>query len=459
MLGCLASGLLFAAPKVDVWITDPRGTSRFERLPQPLPIGPSNQGSSNRIQIDPNRRFQEMEGFGFTLTGGSAHHLIRMSPEARLKLLTELFGTNAAAIGVSYLRISVGASDLNSRVFTYDDRPAGETDPNLLHFDLAPEREELLPILRQILSLQPALKIMASPWTAPSWMKSNHDSRGGNLEPKWFAAYARYLVRYIREMRAEGIPIDALTVQNEPLNPANDPSMSMSAIDQAEFIKHHLGPAIRQAGLGTKIICYDHNPDRIDYPLAVLNDSGAKRYLAGTAFHLYAGRIEDIEALHTAHPDRSLYFTEQWIGAPGNLSGDLAWHVNEVLVGATRHWCRTVLEWNLAADANSEPHTGRGGCANCLGAVTLEGDSVVRNPAYYVIAHAAKFVRPGSVRIESTPLPSLPNVAFRTPSDSIVLIVLNRTQDTAEFSMGSASGSAMARLPSGAVGTYVWQGD
>ena len=204
-------------------------------------------------------------------------------------------------------------------------------------------------------------------------------------------------------MKAEGIRIDAITVQNEPLHPGNNPSLLMQAPEQAEFIKNHLGPAFKQAGLDTKIIIYDHNCDRPDYPISILNDAEARKYVDGTAFHLYAGKIDAMSTVHEAHPEKNLYFTEQWIGAPGNLRGDLAWHTRELTIGATRNWSRTVLEWNLAADPRYQPHT-PGGCSSCLGAVTIDGDTVTRNPAYYIVAHASKFVRPGSVRIATNEL-------------------------------------------------------
>jgi glucosylceramidase len=256
-------------------------------------------------------------------------------------------------------------------------------------------------------------------------------------------------------MKAAGIPIDALTVQNEPLHPGNNPSMFMPAAEQAEFVGSHLGPAFRAAGLATKIICYDHNADRPDYPIAVLNDPRAKPFVDGSAFHLYAGRIEALSQVHEAHPDKNLYFTEQWIGAPGNLRRDLAWHVSSLIIGATRNWCRAVLEWNLASDPQYQPHTDRGGCDRCLGAVTLDGDRVVRNPAYYIIAHAAKFVRPGSVRVASTQPESLPNVAFRTTEGRAVLVVVNRGAATRTFRLRWGGGDAAAALAPAAVGTYV----
>lgn len=446
----------FAATTAELWLTHPAGTARFEKQSGRLEFRSTPPDQSRVITVDQRRRFQSMEGFGYTLTGGSAQLLLAMSPTARTALLTELFATNGTHLGVSYLRLSIGASDLSSRVFTYNDLPAGETDPDLKKFDLGPDRADVIPILKQILAINPAIKIMGSPWSPPSWMKDNQDSKGGSLKREWYSAYARYFVKYIEAMRAEGITVEAITVQNEPLNPDNNPSLFMTATDQAEFIKRHLGPAFRKAGLATKIICYDHNADRPDYPLTILNDPEAKAFVEGSAFHLYAGNIDALSQVHNAHPDRSLYFTEQWTGAPGNLGGDLAWHVTELIVGATRNWCRTVLEWNLAADPQNRPHTDRGGCDRCLGAVTLEGDQVTRNPPYYVIAHASKFVRPGSVRIDSTALSELPNVAFRTPLGQTVLIVLNRQSSPQQFTLQSQTGVLSVKLPEGAVATYVW---
>lgn len=452
-MALLGRALHGAAP-VELWLTDPDGTARFQKQATGSPP-PRISNTLPTIEVDASQSYQVIDGFGFTLTGGSAHHLMRMSAPARAALLTELFATDDTNIGVSYLRVSIGASDLNERPFTYDDLPPGQTDPTLARFSLAPDQAEMIPVLRQILALNPALKIMGSPWSAPVWMKTKDDFRGGSLKKEYFGAYANYFVKYLQGMKAEGIPIDAVTPQNEPLHPGNNPSMFMPAGEQAEFIKQHLGPAFLKAGLATKIVCYDHNADRPDYPLAILNDPQAKPFVDGSAFHLYGGKIEALDQVHDAHPDKNLYFTEQWIGAPGNLRGDLSWHVNHLIIGATRHWCRTVLEWNLANGPDHRPHTDRGGCDRCLGALTIDGDKVTRNPAYYVIAHASKFVRPGSVRIASTLPKSLPNVAFRTPAGRIVVVVLNRQPTAQTFHLRSGGLTVPCTLPGGAVGTYV----
>ncbi len=446
-----------AGKAVELWLTDPHREARLERRDVTSVVAEGSDPRSDVLTIQPRQRFQPIEGFGYTLTSGSAQLLKAMTPPARAALLRHLFGNGPDDIGVSMLRLTVGASDLSDRVFTYDDTPEGQADPALQGFDLGTDRREVLPVLREILAIRPDLALMASPWTAPSWMKSNRDSRGGSLLPAWYPVYARYLVRYLKAMRKEGVRIGMLTVQNEPLNPDNNPSMFMSAEDQRVFIRDHLGPEIRAAGLATKIVCYDHNADRPDYPLAILSDPAAKAFVHGSAFHLYGGRIGDIQQVLRAHPDRALYFTEQWIGAPGNFAGDLGWHVSEVMVGAIRNGCRAVLEWNLASDPQQQPHTDRGGCERCLGALTLDGDRVVRNTAYYIIAHASRFVPPGSVHVGSTASGSMPNVAFMTPRRDLVLIVMNRTGESRTFRVEGAARGLSVTLDQGAVATCVFR--
>jgi glucosylceramidase len=444
-----------AVAQVELWLTNPDKSVLFQRQTAPLIFAMATNAHPT-IAVDDAKSYQTIDGFGFTLTGGSAGHIVRLAPAARQAMLRELFATDGTNIGTSYLRLSIGASDLNERVFSYDDLPAGQTDPELKKFDLGPDRADVIPVLKEILAINPTLKLLGSPWSAPTWMKTTNDTRGASLKPEFHDVYAKYLVKYIQAMKAEGIRIDAITIQNEPLHPGNNPSMFMAAPQQALFIKRSLGPALAAAKLDTKIILYDHNCDRPDYPLSILNDPEAAKYVDGSAFHLYAGRIEVLQRVHDAHPDKHVYFTEQWIGAPGNLRGDLSWHVRELIIGATRNWSRTVLEWNLAANARWEPHTDRGGCDRCLGAVTIDHNQVTRNPAYYIIAHAAKFVRPGSVRIESNTPVKLPNVAFKTPDGKHVLIVLNDGPGRQTFNLSHQGQLATTTLESKAVGTFVW---
>ncbi|HYH55482.1 MAG TPA: glucosylceramidase, partial [Anseongella sp.] len=378
-------------PEVEFWLTTADKSVLFKKQGQQLAFG---SGASDKpvIEVDSTQTFQSMDGFGYTLTGGSATLIHSLSEAKQDALLRELFLTEGTGIGVSYLRISIGASDLSAAPFTYNDLPPGETDPELEHFSIEMEKAALIPVLKKIIALSPAIKIMGSPWSPPTWMKTNNSFKGGSLKPEYYPAYARYFVKYIQAMKEQGITVDAITIQNEPLHPGNNPSMLMLAGEQADFIKNHLGPAFEAAGISAKIIIYDHNADRPDYPLTILNDPGAKKYVDGSAFHLYGGSISALTQVRNAHPDKHIYFTEQWVGAESEFSDNLQWHVENLIIGAPRNWSRNVLEWNLAADQHYEPHT-EGGCTACLGALTIEGETITRNVAYYIIAHASKFVR------------------------------------------------------------------
>jgi len=441
---------------VTIWLTDPAHSVFFQQQREAYLDKSGVPAGDAVIAVDEKKMFQHVDGFGWALTGGSAQHLMAMSPAARTALLKDLFATDSNHIGGSYLRVSIGASDLNDHVFSYDDLPAGQTDTALAHFDLGPDKKEVIPVLQEVIAINPEIKILGSPWSAPTWMKNNHDTRGGSLLPQYYRAYANYLVKYILAMQENGIGVSAITVQNEPLHPGNNPSMYMPAIAEAAFVKV-LGPMLEQQRLDTKIIVYDHNADRPDYPDSIYRDPEAAKWVDGAAFHLYGGKIEALTPLHDAFPDKNLYFTEQWVGAPGDFAKDIPEHVDKLIVGAMRNWCKTVIEWNLAADSKWEPHTDRGGCDRCLGAVTIDGDVVKRNPAYYIIAHAAKYVRPGSGRIASNSDEQLPNVAFRTPTGQAVLIVLNNTAAEKGFTIELKGKRLHTTLNAGAVATYVFQ--
>lgn len=405
--------------------------------------------------IDTVSRFQEVDGFGFTLTGASAMLINKLKAPARDSLLRELFLPDGNGIGISYLRVSIGASDLDDHVFSYDDLKAGEKDLALEKFSLDEDRKNLIPVLKQILSINPEIKIMGSPWSAPAWMKSNGKAKGGSLKKEFYGTYAKYFAKYIRGMADEGIPIDAITIQNEPENPNNNPSLVMTADEQADFIKDHIGPVFNRAGIKTKIILFDHNCDNPKYPISILNNDSARQFVDGSAFHMYLGEINALGEVHEAHPDKNIYFTEQWTSGDGDFGGDLKWHIENLMVGAMRNWSRTVLEWNLAADPMFNPHTTDGGCDKCLGALTI-GETVTRNVSYYIIAHASKFVRPGSVRIGSSEMEDLPNVAFINPMGQKVCIVLNAKNETQNFQIKFNERFATASLKPGSVSTFVW---
>lgn len=438
---------------VDFYLTKADRSVLFNK--QNTGVSAFSENTNFTINVNGNQTFQEMDGFGFSLTGGSALHINNMSSSNRSSLLNELFKWDNNNIGVSYLRISIGASDLDIAPFSYNDLPAGETDVDMLNFSINKDKEHVIPVLKEILAINPNIKITASPWSAPTWMKTNQSTVGGSLRTEYYEAYATYFVKYIQAMEAEGITINAIIPQNEPLNATNNPSMVMQASEQANFIKNHLGPAFQTANLTTKIIAYGHNPDRTDFPITVLNDAQANPFIDGSSFHLYAGRIDNLSLVHNAHPDKNIYFTEQWVSANEPFSEALKWHTRELIVGAPRNWSKNVLEWNLAADSNQNPHT-NGGCTECLGALTIDGNTVTKNVAYYIIAHAAKYVRPGSVRIESNNSLELPNIAYKTPAGQTVVIVLNNTNTKKTFNINVTNEPITTSLDAGAVGTYVW---
>ncbi len=440
---------------VDFWLSDQNKSIIFSKQITGADTGKTKAKLISNIDVNIDQTFQTMDGFGFALNGGSALNLYKMNFKSRENLFQELFGQDSQSVGVSYLRISIGASDLDEFPFSYSDLPSGEVDLEMKKFSLKHDERYLIPILKEILDISPNIKIMASPWSAPTWMKSNKKTKGGKLLPEFYEAYSKYFVKYITLMAEKDIVIEAVTVQNEPLHDGNNPSMHMSAIEQLNFIKDYLGPEFLKNNISTKIIIYDHNADNINYPISILNDAVARKFVDGSAFHLYGGDINSLSELKKLHPDKNLYFTEQWVGFPSDLYGDLRWHIRNIVIGASRNWCKTVLEWNLASDENQDPHT-VGGCKNCLGAVTVTNNNVKRNTAYYAIAHVSKFVPPGSKRINSSIISYLPNVAFLTADNKIVVIVLNDSDKKINFNINSNLQSIHSSLTPGSIGTYVW---
>ncbi|MCW3119637.1 MAG: glucosylceramidase, partial [Chitinophagaceae bacterium] len=334
----------------------------------------------------------------------------------------------------------------------------GQTDLPLANFNLEADKAGgtgLVPLLKEILTINPNIKIIAAPWSPPVWMKDNNSFTGGSLQTQYYDVYAKYFVKYIQEMQVEGITIDAITPQNEPLNPNNTPSLLMTAEQQRDFIKNNLGPAFQTAGLATKIIAYDHNCDRPDYATTILGDATANTFVNGSAFHLYAGDISALTTVHNAYPDKAVYFTEQWTSGTGTFNGDLQWHIKNVIIGSMRNWSRVALEWNLANDPAFNPHT-PGGCTECKGALTITGSTVEKNVAWYIVAHASKFIPAGSVRIASNNSGSLYSAAFNRPDGKKVLIVLNDGGTAASFNIKLKEKWATAVLPAASVGTFVW---
>ncbi|MDR1527370.1 MAG: glucosylceramidase [Dysgonamonadaceae bacterium] len=467
--------------EIEAWITTANRSSLFVKQDKPFLFG-NERGRGSVIIVDERQSYQSIDGFGFAMTEGSAFHLHRMSQPERTKILKELFATDANHIGISYIRLSLGASDLNNFVYSYNDLKEGETDFELKKFDLGHDRDAIIPVMKEVLAINPRMKILASPWSAPAWMKENNNVRDGALKKECYDVYARYFVKYVQAMQKEGIPVDAVTVQNEPLNKRNTPSMPWYVQEQEVFVREHLGPGFKNAGLPTKILIFDHNCDRPDYPLAILSNPETAQYIDGSAFHHYGGAISTMSTVHLARPDKNIYFTEQMLTErPNSPDIHIASAVKRLIIDVMRNWSRNTVLWNFAADPLNDPHTDNGGCSMCQGAITIDGDKVTRNIAYYTIAHASKFVPDGSVRIASTDIfdravdmtedeerPEvkratvlehshvLPNVAFKTPDGKIVLIVANDSWSTRNFRIQYKGRYATLPLAPGSVGTYIW---
>ncbi|MDF2931970.1 MAG: glucosylceramidase [Chryseobacterium sp.] len=438
---------------VQVWLT--KGDESI-KLQKQTPVSfVNNSNNIQNIEIDDSQKFQYVDGFGYTLTGGSVEVINRLSPSKRKALLKELFGNDKNSISISYLRLSIGASDLDSEVFSYDDLPEGQTDPSLSKFSLARDKD-LISMLKEILAINPKIKIIAAPWSAPVWMKDNGKSIGGSLKPEFYDAYAKYFVKYIQGMQKEGILINAITPQNEPLHPGNNPSLYMPSDQQKDFIKKSLGPIFKSNNIKTKIVVYDHNCNKPEYVTNILSDTEAYQYIDGSAFHLYEGEISALGTVHAAFPDKNLYFTEQWTGAKGTFNEDLNWHTKNVIIGSMRNWSKIALEWNLANDTKYKPHTD-GGCTECKGAITIsDSENFTRNVGYYIIAHASKFIPADSRRIASTQTDNLSTAAFITPAGKKILVVQNGSKNEETFNIKYNGKTSTVNLSGNSVATYVF---
>ena len=339
----LVSSSLMAQRTVSQWITTPDAGSLYERK-EDVSFRSERRDRQTPIIVDARQSYQEMLGFGFAMTGGSAELLMKMPREDRSAILRELFSTEPGCLGISVVRLTVGASDMNSFVFSYDDMPEGKTDYDLKHFSLSQDLKDVVPVMKEVVAMNPSIWIMASPWSAPAWMKEKYDVRGGKLRRDCYDVYARYFSRYVKEMGKQGINIDALTVQNEPLNSRNTPSMPWSPEDQKIFIRDFLGPEFARQGISTQIIAFDHNCDRPDYPLAIMADPEADKYVCGTAFHHYGGDLSAMSQVHRFRPDKDIYFTEQMVtNRGGQVAASIAGQTKRMLIDIPRNWSRDVI--------------------------------------------------------------------------------------------------------------------
>lgn len=412
------------------------------------------------ITIDTAISFQEVDGYGAAITGSSAYLLNKvLSASQRSEVLNQLFHPENG-IGISFIRLTMGASDFSLADFTYNDIPVNETDFELQHFSLGQDLDDVIPVLKEIVAINPNIFIMGTPWSPPAWMKTNKSLKGGKLRTDCYDVYADYFVRYIQEMEAQGIRITHVTPQNEPLYfTANYPCMEMQADEQASFIKGHLGPKLAAAGITTKIINYDHNWDNTQYSISILNDPDAAQYTAGSGFHAYAGSVSAMSTVHNAHPDKELHFTEISGGAWANdFEGNLIWNMQNIFIGTAVNWSRSALLWNMALNQNYGPTNN--GCSNCRGVVTINTNGgVTYNEEFYSIAHFSKLVRPGAKRISHIYEQALSNaemVAFMNTDGSKVLILTNYGENYKTFSVKQGEKVFSYSVPARSVVSFLW---
>ncbi|GLX67432.1 glycoside hydrolase family 30 protein [Paenibacillus glycanilyticus] len=449
--------------QVQVWLTTP-DRSKLLQQEESLKLTKAKDSDSEEgvVTIDDQKVYQQMDGFGASLTDSSAWLIAnKMNDAQRGDLMGKLFD-HEQGIGISYLRVPLGASDFAVENYSFDDMPAGESDPELKNFSLGHDKEYIIPTLQQALKINPDLKLMGSPWSPPGWMKTTDSVIGGSLKQEAYEPFANYLVKIIQGYEAEGVPFDAITLQNEPhYTPEDYPGMRMEPLEQAELIKNDVGPAFEKNNIKSKIVIWDHNWDEPYYPLTILNDPDALKYVDGTAFHGYAGEVGNQAQVHDAYPDKNLYFTESSGGAwSTDFGGNLKWDMENLIIGATRNWAKVVLKWNLALDENYGPTIG--GCKDCMGVVTINqgtGD-VTLNSEYYSFGHASKFVKSGAYRIESGESVSggIEQVAFKNPDGSIVLVALNAAGEDQELKVKIGGQLFAYTMPAGAVATFVLPG-
>jgi len=437
------------AQTVTPWVTSGDQTKLLQQQTA-VSFGTNSGSNPSTVTVNPSTTYQTMDGFGYTLTEGSCEVISGMAATQQNQLLNDLYNPTTG-LNASVVRISIGASDLSSSSYSYNET-AG--DVNMNNFSLnGPDLTYLIPIIKKIKLINPNIKILATPWSAPRWMKTNNSWIGGSLQTQYYAAYARYFVKYFDAMQAQGISIWGITPQNEPENPHNEPSMLMNSTEQKNFINQQLGPQMAAAGYGNiKIIAFDHNCDNTAYPIDVLNNSG---YVDGAAFHLYLGNISAMSTVRNA-TNKNVYFTEQYTGSGGSFSGDFGWHMQNVVIGSTNNWSKTVLEWNAANNSALGPRT-PGGCSTCLGAITVNNStSYTKNVAYYIIGQISKFVKPGALRINSSSTnSSIFSVGFKNPDGSISLVVYN-SGGSNTIKVVSGSSAFNYTVPASSAVTFNW---
>ncbi|WP_339269437.1 glycoside hydrolase family 30 beta sandwich domain-containing protein [Paenibacillus sp. FSL W8-0187] len=392
-------------------------------------LAPGTSDAQHTVVIDEEQTFQEMDGFGASFTDSAAYLIHQvLETKQRSELMTRLFDPNEG-IGLSVLRQPMGASDYARDFYSYNDMPEGQTDVELNQFSIAHDEEDIIPLLKEALRLNPDVKLMGSPWSPPGWMKTSGSMIGGELKLEYYAVYANYFVRYIQGYEANGLPIYAITPQNEALySPGHYPGMIMLPEAQSDFIKNHLKPQFVKNGIDTKILCYDHNWDKPDYPLTVFEQAGDA--VDGVAWHWYGGKPSAQSEVFDAFPGKEVHFTEgsggEWIPPFEQAFSNVMRTGIEIL----RNHSKSYVLWNMALDEKNGPAVPGFGKSTCRGIVTVNQQTkeLTYTLDFYALAHFSKVIRPKAVRIASTSDESIRSVAFKNTDGSIAVVMFNDSE-------------------------------
>ena len=446
---------------VKVWVTTADQTKLLAA--QPDIAFAANAKGDTVVDVNENNQYQQMDGFGAAMTDSSAWLIYTQMPEAQRKdVMSKLF-SRTDGIGVSVMRLPMGASDLvHGPAYTYDDMPAGQADPDLAHFSIDHDKAYIIPTLQDAFKLNPDLKIVANPWSPPAWMKDSDDLGRGTLKTQDYSAWAQYFVKFIQAYQAANVPIYAVTLQNEPHNePGSYPGMRLEPADEATLVKNYLAPAFKAAGIQTKIFVWDHNWNEPDYPITVLSDSAAGAAVDGTAFHCYAGNFMAQGVVHDAYPDKNLYETECSSFASLGFGEGFKSDMSDLMIGSIRYWAKMVIKWPFATNTTNGPNTG--GCATCLGFVTVDPSApagFTYTHDYFSIGQVSKFVLPGAYRIASSGFQyhGFGTVAFKNPDGSKVLVASNPNGYPITVAVHWGDRAFSYSVPAQAAATFTWSG-
>lgn len=433
---------------VAVWVSTQDGSKQLSREAD---LGWEDPCDCNidTITIDPERTCQTLLGLGSSWDHATCANLFRLSEPARNEAIKRIVHPEEG-IGMNLMRLCIGSSDfIGEAYYTYDDLPPGETDPDLKHFSIEKDRAYLLPVIRKSLEYNPELLFFASTWSPPAWMKTSGVLGGGKLKPEYYPVYARYLARYIQAYAAEGIPLYAITVQNEPHMAHKDyPTTLWTGEEQRDFIRDHLGPLFKEQGIGTRIWCWDHNWNNLEFPRTVLNDPEAAQYVEGTAFHSYEGDVQAQSELKQEFPGKEIYFSE---GSVFRTNGAIG------LIDILQNWSRSYNAWVTLLDEHRKPNRGpHHASATCM--ELKDNLSIEYRYDYYMYGQFMKFIRRGACRVASE-MPEKRGVAhivFRNPDNGMVLVAANATQQSQRFLVECEEHMFRVEQPASAVVTYTW---